>query len=165
MSTLFDVSPDEPTRNRRPKKPKAEPAAVVAAASPSTATVVPAAAPALGRLDEGVECIDQNCQGTAHDIIEEGQHDLSGLGAMEPAWLVECCFCGCARWTRPIKGHLKPVEKAFLFRDGRFAGMTPAQAALQPRGLDYLRWAAQSHPRPTVREACGKHLDRMSGGL
>lgn len=165
MSTLFDVSPDKPARGRGRKKPKAEPAAAPQEAPRPFVAPVAVAEPPLGRLDEGVVCVDQNCQGTAHDIVEEGQHDLSGLGAMEPAWRVECCFCGCAHWTRPIKGHLQPVEKAFLFRDGRFAGMTPAQAALQPRGLDYLRWAAQSHPRPTVREACRKHLDHAAGDL
>lgn len=163
MSTLFDVSPNEPTKKKAGKR---RPDAGPKAASPSVVAAEPTAtaAPVLGRLDDLVECVDQNCQGTAHDIIEEGRHDLTGLGAMEPAWLVECCFCGCAHWTRPIKGHLQPAEKAFLFRDGRFAGMTPAQAEREPRGPEYLKWAAESHPRQSVRAAVKKYLDRAGVG-
>ena len=60
--------------------------------------------------------------------------------------------------TTAIEGYLKPREVGFVFRDGRFAGKTIEEAAADPRGKDYIAWAAAEHKRPMVREACQKFL-------
>ena len=158
MSLLFDVSPEDAPRKRARKTIK------IARNDPpreqNRAIYKGESAPAaLGTLDEPT-CLDQRCQGTAHDILIEDRVEIDGKPRQ--AWLIECCFCGTKQWVPVVKGHLKPQEKPFAFNDGRFAGMTVAKAFAEPRGEDYVRWAAKEHKRPAVREACQRHLDSLA---
>jgi hypothetical protein len=141
VTTLFDVSPEEPTRSRKARQARA--AVLDADKTPSTSPYIgKVTLEALGKYDDEV-CADEACRGTAHDIIDEHRGQ----------WLLECCFCGTGQWVPAVVGHLKPRQEEFRFRDGRFAGLTIAEASREPRGPDYLKWAAESHPRPMVREA------------
>lgn len=145
MTFLFDTTtqfPQEPSRGRKPARRRREGA--VEPPRPEFSPVVVAVV-SLGRVDDGVMCLDQNCQAECHDIVEE----------IKGQWLVECCFCGTGQWIKAIPNLLpKPSPKdSFRLRDGRFAGLTLEEAAMLPRGLDYIRWAAGEHPRHAVREA------------
>lgn len=159
MSTLFDTSPLEPADKPkvRAQVPNARARVLVGPPIAETPTekrpsyIGQTAPRPLGRLDDTVVCLDQTCQASAMDIWDEDGWQ----------WYVECSFCGTGQWVRAIKGHLKPREHEFVFADGRFAGMTVSQAVEQPRGLDYVAWAAKDHKRPAVRAACQKHLDSM----
>lgn len=159
MSTLFDTSPLEPADKpkARARVPNARARVLVGppqaddAPEKSRSYIGQTATAPLGRLDEGVVCIDQTCQASAMDIWEEDGWQ----------WYVECAFCGTGQWVRAIKGHLKPREQEFVFNDGRFAGKTVSQAFAMPRGQDYVEWAAKSHTRQAVRAACQRHLDSL----
>jgi hypothetical protein len=110
----------------------------------------------LGRIDDTYACADDACAALAHDILE----DVGGR------WVVECCFCAAKQEVPAVAGVIKePEPDAFRFRDGRYAGQTLDEAAATPRGADYLAWAAESHPRPAVREAVKSWLANRSGGL
>ena len=152
MTLLFDISPDEPTRKRsraqpaaahpiEPEKPKKDPIYI--------GGIAPRAILPIGMIEHTYDCADAACGTQCHDILYEDGGE----------WYVSCVFCGTGQWVRAIKGHLKPRGQEFVLRDGRFAGLTLPEVERQPRGLDYLKWAATSHPRPTVKEACKKHLD------
>lgn len=157
MSLLFDVSSDEPIRKRGSAKrtgapqPLSEPepkkAPIYIGESP-TRPILP-----IGTIDHTYDCADAACGTQCHDILHEDGNE----------WYLVCAFCGTGQWVKAIKGHLKPQDRDFVLRDGRFAGLTLPEVERQPRGLDYLKWAAESHPRPTVREACKKHLDKTVG--
>ena len=152
MSLLFDVSPDEPTRKRsRAQKAAAHP---IESEEPKKAPyylgqIAPRAILPIGMIDHTFDCADAACGTQCHDIL----HEEGG------EWYLSCVFCHTGQWVKAIKGHLKARDQEFVLRNGRFAGLTLPEVEKQPRGLDYLRWAAESHPRPTVREACKKHLD------
>lgn len=154
MSLLFDVSPDEPTRKRGSVKrsnaqaptPKPEPEK-----TPYFIGELPVRAiQPIGMIDHTYDCADGRCGAQCHDILHEEHGD----------WYLSCVYCGTGQWVKAIKGHLKPRDQEFVLRDGRFAGLTLEEVEKQPRGLDYLKWAAMSHPRAVVKEACKKHLDR-----
>ena len=150
MSLLFDTSPQEPER-KKPKKRAGEPATVKEPAAAPMPLPLPAVAiPPLGRLDEGVACLDTSCQAECHDIVEE----------IKGQWRLECCFCGTGQWVPVIRGHLPPAAEGgdFVFRGGRFDGQTIAEASRSARGLDYIKWAAAEHPRPAVKKACETYL-------
>lgn len=158
MSTLFDTSPLEPVDKPKVRARVPNPRARVLVGPPQaddapekSRSFIGQVTPPLGRLDEGVVCIDQTCQASAMDIWEEDGWQ----------WYVECAFCGTGQWVRAIKGHLKPREQEFVFNDGRFAGKTVSQAFGMPRGQDYVEWAAKSHTRQAVRAACQRHLDSL----
>ena len=68
MSLLFDTSPQEPER-KKPKKRAVEPAPP--APGPAVASLPTVAVAPLGRLDEGVVCLDAACQAQCHDILDE----------------------------------------------------------------------------------------------
>lgn len=104
----------------------------------------------IGKIDDRFECPDDRCGSLAHDIVDEDRGE----------WRIECAFCGTGQRVRAVRGHLK-AEDTFVFRDGRCAGMTVAQAWREPRGQEYVTWAAESHPREAVRLACKKHLDGL----
>ena len=106
--------------------------------------------PPLGRLDDAVSCLDQNCQAQCHDILDEDRGQ----------WRLECCFCGTGQWVPVVKGHLPPPAEGgdFLLRGGRFDGQTIGEAARSSRGRDYIAWAAKEHPRPAVKKACETYL-------
>jgi hypothetical protein len=147
MSLLFDIQPEEPTRQARarakggtPLAPKQEPQK-----TPSfIGQTAPRAIKALGTLDEGHECADSTCRGTAHDIVHEEYGE----------WLIQCAFCNTAQWVPVVKGHLEPKEDEFVFRDGRFSGLSIDEAVASPRGVEYVIWAAKEHKRPAVKAAC-----------
>ena len=151
MNQLFDTSPieDQDSTKRRPSKRRVAKEPEHPEPPPSDdALAVILARPAiiLGRLDGHMAC--HRCLGTAHDIIEDYGRE----------WQIECCFCGLREDIPAIEGYLKPKEVGFVFRDGRFAGKTIEEAAADPRGMDYIAWAAKEHKRPPVREACEKFL-------
>lgn len=103
----------------------------------------------LDRIDGHFTCIDSRCGADAHDIVEE-----DGL-----QWKIECAFCGTGQRVRGIRGHIQQKTQEFRFADGRFEGLTVAEAAAEPRGLEYVQWAAANHKRPAVRDACKTHID------
>jgi len=147
VSLLFDTSPEEP-QNRRARK-AAPPTAEEPA--PQKALIYRGeAVPPLGRLDDAVSCLDQNCQAQCHDILDEDRGQ----------WRLECCFCGTGQWVPVVKGHLPPPAEGgdFLLRGGRFDGQTIGEAARSSRGRDYIAWAAKEHPRPAVKKACETYL-------
>lgn len=110
----------------------------------------------LGRIDHTYACADDACGAECHDILDEDRGQ----------WLLECCFCGTKQEAKAMAGVIQePEPDAFRFRDGRYAGQTLDEAAATPRGADYLSWAAESHPRPAVREAVKTWLAKRSGGL
>lgn len=152
MDTLFNISPDEPVRG---KKSRARVARLEETPPEAIEPVLKRSIPAatiLGVIDDHFDCGDGACGARCHDIIEEEQGE----------WRIECAFCGTGQWVKAIKGHLKPKPQEFVLRDGRFAGLTFAQVAVQPRGADYIQWAAADHPRQIVREAAKKHLDTLA---
>jgi hypothetical protein len=147
MSLLFNTSPDEPQK-RRARKVAPPPAETPEPQNPLI--YLGEAVPPLGRLDDGVACLDQNCQAECHDITDEDRGQ----------WRLECCFCGTGQWVPVIKGHLPPPAEGadFLLRGGRFDGQTLGEVARSPRGREYIAWAAKEHPRPAVKKACEAYL-------
>ena len=149
MRLLFETSPEEPQKKKpRRKKKSAEPRPeVLGVPLPPSSAEAPAP---LGRLDDGVACLDQNCQAQCHDILDEDRGQ----------WRLECCFCGTVQWSPVIKGHLPPPAEGadFLLRGGRFDGQTLGEVARSRRGQDYITWAAKEHPRPAVKKACETYL-------
>jgi hypothetical protein len=110
----------------------------------------------LGRIDGVYECADTSCRGASMDIVDEYRGQ----------WHVECCFCGTGSREPVIAGHLSPRSKEeFVFHGGRFDGQTIDEAMMQPRGRDYVKWAAAEHPRQAVRDACKRRLDEISTTL
>lgn len=100
------------------------------------------------KLDGVHKCLDSRCQGDAHDVVYTGVKD----------WTIQCCFCGTGQRVPPVHGLLQADGAGFVFHDGRCAGLTIAEALRQPRGRDYVEWAAKEHKRPAVRDACTKAL-------
>ena len=154
MSLLFDVSPDEPTRKRsraqkaaahpiESEKPKKDPIYI--------GGIAPRPILPIGMIDHTYDCADAACGTQLHDILHEDGGE----------WYLSCVFCGTGQWVKAIKGHLKPKDQEFVLRDGRFSGLTLPEVERQPRGLDYLKWAVDSHPRPAVRDMCKRHLDAI----
>jgi len=159
MSQLFEFKPETaPEDGRRARKSSAR--AQLAAAHQNESAIpekpfsyigqLPAKAILpIGKADDLFDCGDGRCGARCHDILHEHKGE----------WYVTCCFCGTAMWVKAVAGHLKPREAEFVFRDGRFAGMTLSEAACQPRGEDYIAWCAANHQRDAVRSACKKHMD------
>ena len=148
---LFDTSPTEDEDSKTRKKSRKKAAVAVDAPEPAgaddhLASILSRPAVILGRLDNHVAC--HRCLASCHDIVEDDGRE----------WLIECAFCGLKEWSPAIEGYLKPREVGFVFRDGRFAGKTIEEAADDPRGKEYIAWAAAEHKRPMVREACQKFL-------
>lgn len=152
MSTLFDISPDEPTKKRGARaKGRRE---VAPAQEPEktpfySRELPPRAVLPIGTIDHTYKCLDQKCQAEFSDILLEESRE----------WLLQCAFCGTMQWVPVIRGHLKPKEREFTFNDGRFAGLTVAEAFRSPRGEEYVAWASREHKRPAVRAACKTFLD------
>jgi len=149
---LFDASPiDDPDSSTKKKGRKNPAQATVVHTEPppvddTLAAILNRPAVILGRLDNHVAC--HRCLAACHDIVDDDGKE----------WLIECAFCGLKEWLPAIEGYLKPKETGFVFRDGRFAGRTIEEAATDPRGMDYIAWAAKEHKRQIVREACEKFL-------
>lgn len=110
---------------------------------------------ALGVADGLFACENGDCGCTAHDILDE----------YKGVWLVECFVCGIKVRMRAVKG-VKLADKdddVFVFRDGRFAGMTISEVSRGSEvGAEYVEWAAENHPRNFVRDACKKWLDYVA---
>lgn len=157
MSTLFDISPDEPVRrsSARARKKDVPPPAENQEVKKAPFIYRQSPVKVLGRLDHTHECADSLCRGSAHDIIHEDRNE----------WMIQCCFCHTCQWVPVIKGHLQPKPEAFTFRDGRFAGLSIDEAAEQPHGLEYVAWAAGEHKREAVRKACQTWLDARKVAL
>jgi hypothetical protein len=158
MNTLlFDTS--IPPEEQKPSKQKRARATAApqpeAEAAPKKPLIFRDIRP-LGRIDHTYACADDACGAECHDILDEDRGQ----------WLLECCFCGTKQEAKAIAGVIQePAPDTFRFRDGRYAGQTLDEAAATPRGADYLSWAAESHPRPAVREAVKTWLAKRSGGL
>jgi hypothetical protein len=149
VSLLFDTSPQEPVNKKAGRKQRVKEAPITAPGMPLPPASAAAPAP-LGVLDDSVACVDSRCRAQCHDIIDE----------IRGQWFIECVFCGTGQWVPAVRGHLpEPVAGGdFVLRGGRFDGRTIAAAARDPRGMDYLRWAAKEHPRPAVQKACETYL-------
>lgn len=151
MSLLFDTSPQEDAPKRKGRRKAAAPAVE----EPSVSVPVTCHfRPIIGRVDEGVACIDSRCQAECHDITDEHRGQ----------WLLECCFCGTGQWIPAIDGRLDgpaPPARAsageFVFPEGqRGAGCTVA--AYYEKSPDYVRWAAANEPNEEIRKACETYL-------
>lgn len=108
----------------------------------------------IGRIEDVHRCADESCGSGIHDIIDEG----GGF------WAIECMFCGTVQRVKAIRGHIKPKQDVFTFQAGDYAGMTIEDVYADPRGRDYVEWAAEEHKVQAVRDACRKHLDAVSAG-
>jgi hypothetical protein len=150
MTLLFDTSADEPTRRKARARKAARPETETEPPKNALLNIGKSAPAPLGVLDDSVACVDSRCQAQCHDIIDE----------VRGQWFLECVFCGTGQWVPAVRGHLpEPVAGGdFVLRGGRFDGRTIAAAARDPRGMDYLRWAAKEHPRPAVQKACETYL-------
>lgn len=106
---------------------------------------------AIGKADGIFACENGDCGCTAHDVIDE----YKGI------WLVECFVCGTKVRMPAVKGVSvsKKAGSDFVFRDGRFAGIEISEVASLEVGMEYLKWAAEEHPRNFVKEACRSWLD------
>ena len=155
MSVLFDKSPREDSPKRRGRQ-KAAPAAEEepTVSLPSTCHH----RPIMGRVDEGVACVDSFCRAECHDIT-----DLH-----RGSWRLECCFCGTGQWIPAIDGRLEqPTTPAsggeFVFPEGqRGAGCTVAE--YYKTSPDYVRWAAANERQDETKKACEIWLASMSAG-
>lgn len=145
MSTLFDVSPEEPVKKRGARAKGRTPSEENSGKAEKAPLYreIAGVAEIIAKIDDHFTCADESCGASSNDIYGEDGGD----------WLIECAVCGTGQRVRAIKGYIQPKPQEFAFRDGRFAGMTLSETAAAPRGLDYLRWAAASHPRPSVKEA------------
>lgn len=145
MSLLFDISPEEPQKRRAARAPiQTGPNQPEKGNSAHSSREAAATVEIIAKIDDHFTCADESCGSSAHDIIGEDGGE----------WAIECAMCGTGQRVRAIKGHIQPKPKEFQFNDGRFAGLTLSETAERPRGLDYLRWAAESHPRQSVQDSC-----------
>lgn len=146
MKGLFDddrqMSKPEPPFLGVPEKPKS---AYLYRESPR---------PILGTIDHTYQCTRPSCGAECNDILED----------VGKEWLIMCAFCGLVTRVPSIRGFLQPKPAEFRFRDGLFEGMTPAEAAAEPRGQEYLAWAVTGDPREPVRQAIKTYLDAFAPG-
>lgn len=136
-------------KRRPPETPAAEQGPKEAEWSPKTTPI----AQVLRQYDGEIECA---CAGSAFDVIDED----GGY------WLAECCYCGTGYWVPAvIEPEPDPGEKEFVFAAGQWAGKTIEQVSAEELGPSYLSWAAEKHPKASVREAVKKWLDlHRTGG-
>lgn len=141
MKGLFDderqTARVEPTFSRVPEEPK----------KASLYRELPL--PILGTIDHTYQCTRPSCGAECNDILED----------VGKEWLIMCAFCGLVTRVPSIRDFLQPKPAEFRFRDGLFEGMTPAEAAAEPRGQEYLAWAVTGDPREPVRHAIKTYLD------
>jgi hypothetical protein len=140
MSLLFDISPDEVPDKKKPRK---RAAAAEVPAEPPREPVRYFEQVILGQSDGHYVCYKPSCQATYFDIID----DYKGQ------WIIECAFCGWQQRVPAIEGVLAPSTD-FVFFDGRFNGMTLAQAADQENGLAFIKWCAKNHKSESVKDSC-----------
>lgn len=161
MNLLFDKSPREESPRKRGRK-KAS-AALEEEPSISLPTTYHFR-PTIGRVDDGVACVDSRCQAECHDITDTRREKKV------IHWLLECCFCGTGQWIPAIDGRLDEPTKApaaqtgeWRFPEGqRGAGCTVA--AYFQESPDYVRWAATNEGNEEIRKACLTWLASFGGG-
>lgn len=147
MSLLFDISPtDEPQPRKARKTARGERAVAAVLVPVSPALQRPDQF--LGRLDDDVACLDQNCQGQCHDVTHK----------FADSWRIECCYCGTGQWIDAREEPEEGATECFTFPDGRFLGLRIEEAAVHPRWPEYCKYAAQNHAELAVRETCQKWL-------
>jgi hypothetical protein len=145
---LFDISPEEPERKKtRPARKKSpEPAKQH---EPEFRPDLDAGFyEIMGQVHGLHECADERCKSRNFDIIDEWRGE----------WRIECMVCGTGQRVPVVPGILKE-EDEFRFRDGIFAGLSIDEASRQENGPEYIAWAAESHKRKAVKEACASWLD------
>jgi hypothetical protein len=138
MSHLFDISPvDSGQSKRRSKRPRRAQGGPKPADPVSTAgySIV-----AIGRVDDLYECAG-GCGSWVHDILDDDFCE----------WRIECVVCG----TRQLvpAGHREQSDGDFVMKGGRFDGLTLFEISVRKYGLEFLNWAAVSHPRAAVQSA------------
>jgi len=148
MSLLFDISPDEVPDKKKRAAAVEEPAATPPSPVQYREQVV------LGQSDGHYVCYKPSCQATYFDIID----DYRGQ------WVIECAFCGWQQRVLAIDGVLEPSTD-FVFFDGRFNGMTLAQAADEKNGLAFIQWCAKNHKSETVKDSCLSWLSAIGYSL
>lgn len=143
---LFDISPEEPEKKRKGGKKKAT---APPPAPPAAVTEVFDPPPALGVV-RGEQCENPSCGGAFHDVIEKSKAGMK----------IQCAYCG---WIKTVYGAEASVQEEgeFVFRKGRFSGMTLAQTAKVEGSEAYIRWAADGHEDESVRKACRLWLDSI----
>lgn len=152
--TLFDISGEHPKSSPRRKVLTDAPLIEAEFIEGIPRKTIQMPSPILGTIDHTYQCTRPSCGAECSDIL-----DMVGR-----EWLIMCAFCGLMQWVPLIRGFLQPKPAEFRFRDGRFEGLTPAEAAVDPKGSEYLAWAVKSHPRQNVRDAVKTYLDASSVG-
>lgn len=152
--TLFDLSSEHPKSSPRRKTLAVAPQLEADFIESIPRKAIQAPSPILGTIDHTYRCTRPSCGAECSDIIEVAGRE----------WLIMCAFCGLMQWVPVIRGFLKPKPAEFRFRDGRFEGLTLAQAAAEPKGAEYLSWAVKSHPRQDVRDEVKTYLDAFGVG-
>jgi hypothetical protein len=148
---LFDIAPDEPERKKAKRQAAASSKAVQAS------ELEPEFKPEIsfgtyeimGQAHDLHECADTRCGSRDFDIIDEWRGE----------WLIECMVCGTGQRVPVVPGVLHETQEVFHFRDGIFAGLSIDEASGKENGMDYIEWAAKSHKRSAVRDACSSWLD------
>lgn len=148
---LFDISPDDVPAVKKAKKRRRAPEQQAPEASPAMQPHRRVSVQAIGRLDGVHHCDNEQCRGTAHDILYEDNSE----------WLLQCCFCNWTKWVEVIHGHIKDD---YRLSAGVFAGLTLKEVAEQPDGMAYIKLSAKSHKQQRVREECAAWLDQNKQG-
>ena len=156
MNFLFDTSPQKNSAKRRKLRQQSTPLVdqpTIAMPKTFHFRLI------IGRVDDGVACVDQSCLAECHDITD----DHAGQ------WRLECCFCGTGQWIPAIDGRLDEQKKPqaasggeFVFPEGqRGAGCTVAE--YYEKSPNYVCWAAVNEPNEGTRKACEKWLAQFRG--
>jgi len=145
---LFDIAPEEPER-----KKSGRPSVTASAAIDPEPEFKPEISfgyyEIMGQVRGLHECADTRCGSRDFDIIDEWRGE----------WRIECMICGTGQRVPVVPGVLHETEEVFRFRDGIFAGLSVDEASSKENGMDYIEWAAKSHKRNAVRDACSSWLD------
>ena len=152
--TLFDLFREHPKSSPRRKALAIAPQLEADFIGDIPQPAIQTPSPILGTIDHTYRCTRPSCGAECSDII-----DMVGR-----EWQIMCAFCGLIQWVPVIRGFLQPKPAEFRFRDGRFEGLTPAEAAAQPKGSEFLAWAVKSHPRQNVRDEVKTYLDAFAPG-
>lgn len=148
---LFDTAPEEPEKSK--KKPKRSKEWVAPQEEPVFAPEITGVNyEILGQVRDLHECADTRCSSKCFDIIDDHNGE----------WKIECVVCGTGQRVPAVEGILKQKER-FTMRDGIFSGLSLDEIARQENGMKYITWAASSHKRAEVREACKAWLDSLVG--
>lgn len=147
MNLLFDISPEDVPDSKKKRSGRKAAAEDKPAEKTFVIDVSNRSSAIHGKCDGEYVCPDERCGSTTHDIthIDRG------------AWRIECVFCGTGQWV-----EAQETAGEFRFPDGRFEGLTVAEAAAQKNGLQYVRFVAEKDPSQGVRDACQTWLDSQA---